>query len=165
MASWKARSVLLWLVLGLVVASSIVGVGYSLVQSAREEASGVNEWGETPDVIREWCDNVTSQLGASHPFRTFDELTAAARRGELAEPTVRPESSDPVATDRWQGEHAAFVTSSYFEGLRGFPKKTAIAEGLLKAGIEDAHAGRTAALTASFVQAGQELDEYVAASC
>lgn len=163
--SRRGAGIAAFVLVGLLL-SSVSGLAYALITSDEYEAGLQREQEREDAITQDWCDHVTSSIGTDHPVRSFEDLARAARAGELETPDERPATSDQAQLDRWQEDHAAYVTSSYVTALEGYPRDLTIAAAALKMGIGDAHAGKAGSISPSSLRsAARMIDRFVVERC
>lgn len=152
-------------VLLLIALSSIAGLAYAISTSDSEHG----EWPASSSAdharSRDWCRNVTAELGPQDPFHSFEDVTASALDGSLVKPPAGPVSTSPAGLDQWRRDHARYLTSSYLDLLEGYPGQVAYQEITFKLGLERAHAGKPIKAPTDFRRAARKIDQYVRTRC
>lgn len=147
-------------IIGGLVAVAIVGTALVLGRTG-----GSLAYDEDEQAQQEWCEAVTHELTAGAPTTSFRALAGQVLDGSLRQPDPVDDPADPDALERWQRDHAAYLTSSFVRLLEGWPKELTIEREVLVQSIEAAHNDDDITHPDDLVRAGAAIDRYVARTC
>lgn len=143
------------------VAVALIGAAVALDRGA----TGTLAYDEDERSLQQWCDAVVHEVTAGPPTRSFRALADQALAGELVQPDPVDDPADRVALERWQREHAAYLTSSFVRLLEGWPKELALEHEVVVQSLAEAHGGEPVTLADELPRAGAAIDRYVARRC
>ncbi|MCB1039340.1 MAG: hypothetical protein R2701_11670 [Acidimicrobiales bacterium] len=157
------RTPLLLAAVAIFVVGPLLGLAYCARVGDREVL--VEHYDDSAALVASWCDNVDAGLAPHGPFRSVAGLAAAVRAGSVVEPTEAAPTGDAEALDRWQDDHAEYVSSAYFAALEGIPDEVRLAWEVLTASIEQAQREEPVEHPADLDRAGHDIDGYRARRC
>jgi hypothetical protein len=159
----RATKIVIAVVAVLLVTSAVGGVAVLLLYGHDDGTSATSD--QDKRVVRAWCGNVRAGLAPGEAYSSFAEVIAAAVHGDLREPDRKPNSTAPDDIDAWQELHREYLTSSYLQALRGFPKEVSWEKSVFDSTLAEAHEGRRITYPADARRAAAHLDRYVERSC